>query len=331
MAERSTMQDRIRGQGPTLSVIVPTYNSAALTQKCLSALVASISHRQDAEIIVSDDGSTDGTGELLEMSRDRVTLVRSEINRGFAAACNAGAKAARGRWLIFYNNDLTPHGGWIDELVDYVTQVPDAAIVGCKLLMPDGRLQHAGVVLCSDGYPRHVYAGFPANHPLVNKSGPAHMVTGACMLVASKWFDRMTGFDEKYRNGYEDIDLCLRVGAARGEVHYCHRSVLTHLVSATRLERVEEFAGTQRRFLDMWGHLPPDDLSRYIQDGLINLEYTETYPFRIQISPLLGIYDRDAGGLDAYSSLTEQLYEARRMNMRLSLQIAEMEHAAPSA
>jgi GT2 family glycosyltransferase len=309
---------------PTLSVIVPSYNARALTQECVAALAASIRHRNDIEIIVSDDGSTDGTSEGLEATG--VAVVRSETNRGFSAACNAGAAIASGKSLVFYNNDLIPHEGWADELIEYVRQVPHVAAVGSKLLFPDGRVQHAGVTVCSDGYPRHIYAGFPADHPVVNRSGPVRLVTGACMLVARTWFDRMGGFDEGYRNGYEDTDLCLRIGEAHGEVHYCHRSVLVHLVSATREHRSEEFAATQRRFWERWGHLPPEDLSWYVRDGLVKIEYRETFPAHVWISPLLAVLgSQDVDERSKYAVLTEQLYEARRENVRLRLRIVELE------
>lgn len=316
------------GFAPAVSVVIPTYNAAELTAQCLTALLASVGHRNDVEVIVSDDGSTDDTPDVLAAWCDKTTVVTGETNRGFAAACNAGAAVAHGRWLVFYNNDLVPFAGWLDELLDYARSKPEAAVVGCKLLFPDGRVQHAGVVVCSDGYPRHIYAGFSADHPLVNRSGNVRLVTGACLLVQRRWFEKLGGLDTGYCNGYEDIDLCLRVSEAGGEIHYCHRSVLTHLVSATRERRTAEFAVTQRRFLETWGYIQADDLTRYVRDGLIALTYSETYPIRMKVSESLALVDKghnnDAG---RYAALVAQLHEVRRENVRLNLRILEIERS----
>jgi GT2 family glycosyltransferase len=237
-----------------------------------------------------------------------------------------------GASLAFYNNDLVPGDGWMDELLDYARAKPKAAVVGCKLLFPDGRIQHAGVVMCSDGYPRHIYAGFPADHRLVNRSGNVRLVTGACLLIKRRWFDRLGGFDTGYRNGYEDIDLCLRVSEAGGEIHYCHRSVLTHLVSATRERRTAEFAATQRRFVETWGHIQADDLTRYVRDGLITLTYSETYPFQMRVSKSLALVDDgNDDDADRYAALMAQLHEVRRENVRLNLRISEMERSTKGA
>lgn len=310
---------------PLVAIVVPTFNTAELLHGCLESLLDSVRHRDDVQVIVSDDGSTDGTAAMLGRFSDRLTVVRSPENHGFATACNSGAAAARARWLLFYNTDLVPGEGWLDRLLDYAGSVPGPAVVGTKLLFPDGRIQHAGVVLCADGYPRHVYAGFPADHPVVNRSGPARIVTGACMLVARTWFARLSGFDMVYRNGYEDVDLCLRAGAAGGTVHYCHQSELTHLVSATREHRRAEFAASELRFLQRWGHLPADDLARYLEDGLLTVEYSHTYPFRLRVASQLAVASNQDGALDGddpYRALAAQLHAARRENVQLKLQLA---------
>ncbi|WP_228815391.1 glycosyltransferase [Nocardia puris] len=300
---------------PRVSIVVPTYNTADLLRTCLKLLLRSISHRDDVEIIVSDDGSIDDTTEVIAEFATVATSVRSADNRGFASACNAGAAAAHGRSLVFYNTDLEPTPGWLDELLEYADAHPAAAVVGVKLLFPDGRIQHAGCVLCADGYPRHAYAGFPADHEVVNRSGLVSIVTGACMYMSRRWFEELAGFDTWYTNGYEDVDLCFRVGEVGGEVHYCHRSTLTHLVSATREGRTAEFAESERRFVARWGHRRPDDFDRYLRDGMIEVVYGRYFPFRLRVSPEIAVID--ASGEDGYAALMGQLHDVRRVNAAL--------------
>lgn len=317
---------------PRCSVIVPTYSAAALLHECLTALLADLGGRPDVEVVVSDDGSTDDTPAVLEAFAPRVRVVRSAENRGFAQACNAAAAVARGELLLFYNNDLLPQTGWLDELLRYARGTPEAAVIGSKLLFPDGRVQHAGVVVCSDGYPRHVYAGFPAEAEVTNRSGPVRIVTGACLLTPASWFRGLGGFDHRYRNGYEDVDYCLRAAEAGGEVHYCHRSVLTHLVSASREHRVAEFAETEREFVRRWGRLPADDFARYVDDGLIQVNYGRTFPFELDVAPALAAV-KNSGEQSAktFELLSRELHELRRDNVRLRLRLAELSHTGPQS
>jgi GT2 family glycosyltransferase len=310
---------------PRCSVLVPTYSAAPLLHECLTALLADLAGRDDVEVVVSDDGSTDDTPSVLDAFAAEVKVVRSADNRGFAHACNAAARAADGRLLVFYNNDLVPTPGWLDALLRYADTTPAAKVVGSKLLYPDGRVQHAGVVLCSDGYPRHVYAGFPADTAVTNRSGPVRIVTGACLLTHSSWFHRLGGFDERYRNGYEDVDFCLRTTEAGGEVHYCHRSVLTHLVSASREHRTTEFAETEQEFLRRWGRLPADDFARYVDDGMIRVRYGRTFPFQLEVDPRVALVsDTEDGKLTTFELLTRELHELRRDNVRLRLRLADL-------
>jgi GT2 family glycosyltransferase len=189
--------------------------------------------------------------------------------------------------------------------------------VGTRLLVPDGRLQHCGVVICADGYPRHVYAGFPGDHAVALRSGHAGIVTGACVLVRADAFTELGGFDQGYRNGYEDVDLCLRAQRAGHEIHYCHDAALTHLVSATREHRRAEFVRSEQRFLDRWGALLPTDFPRYLADGLLRVDYAAAYPLRLSVAPELALLAQDG---DPGDDLRTALHERRRENVRLRLQ-----------
>ncbi len=95
-------------------------------------------------------------------------------------------------------------------------------------------MQHAGVVFAANGFPVHVYYGFPGDHPAVNKARRFKAVTGACLLVRRRVFEQLGGLDPAFHNVYEDVDLCLRALEAGREVHYCPESVAYHLQSVTR-------------------------------------------------------------------------------------------------
>lgn len=273
-----------------VSVIVPVHGKARLTQRCLDMVLAELP--ADAELLVVDDASPDETPELLAGYGGAIGSLRLEENVGFARACNEGAALARGELLVFLNNDVEPMSGWLETLRRYADDAPEAAAVGAKLLYPNGTVQHAGVVFGQDGYPHHLYAGFPAEHPAVNRSRRLQAVTAACLLVRRAAFEEAGGFDAGYLNSLEDVDLCLRLGEAGGEVHYCPAAVLVHLESASR-GRDDRFERSVALYRERWrGQVRRDDLDVYLADGLLGIEYHDSYPLRVALDPQLAVVDR---------------------------------------
>jgi GT2 family glycosyltransferase len=272
-----------------VSVIVPVHGRARLTQRCLSMVLAELP--ADAELVVVDDASADATPELLAGYGDAIRSLRLEENVGFARACNEGAALADGELLVFLNNDVEPTPGWLVTLRRHAEANPQAGAVGARLLYPNGTVQHAGVVFGQDGYPHHLYAGFPADHPAVARSRPLQAVTGACLLVRREAFEAVGGFDPGYLNSLEDVDLCLRLGEAGGEVHYCADAVLVHLESASR-GRSDRFERSVALYRERWRErVRRDDLSLYAADGLLRVEYPSSYPVRFEVEPLLAAVD----------------------------------------
>jgi GT2 family glycosyltransferase len=318
---------------PRCSIVVPVHGRAGLTRRCLEAI-----RREPPatpfEIVVVDDASEDETPALLARQDDPVRSLRRDRAGGFAVACNDGAADAQGEFLVFLNNDTEPRAGWLDALVEYADAHPEAAVVGAKLLFPDGTVQHAGVAICQDGRPRHLYAGFPAGHPAVEREREFQAVTGACMLVRREPFERAGGFDTEFRNSLEDVDLCLRIRGQGHEVHYCPASVVTHLESASR---GRGSAGAQRNFdlfQERWeGRVRRDDLDHYVTDGLLRLRYRDTYPIGVETAPEL------ASTLASPDELRRELDRQQRRRgdllrevVRLTAHVAELElgEAPPS-
>jgi GT2 family glycosyltransferase len=285
-----------------VSVVVPVHGNAALTRRCLELVLADLP--ADCEVVVVDDASTDETPELLSSFGERIRVLTMEENVGFARACNEGAAAAAGELLVFLNNDTEPRSGWLEALLACAEREPEAEAIGAKLVYPTGTVQHAGVVFGQDGYPHNLYAGLPEGHPAVNRSRRLQAVTAACMLVRRASFEGAGGFDEGYENSLEDVDLCLRIGAEGGGVHYCHEAVVVHLesISRGRRDRFERSVDLYRR---RWrGQVRRDDLSIYAEDGLIEVEYPASYPLRLSVSPQLASVD------DAREAEVEELLES---------------------
>ena len=214
--------------------------------------MAGLKDQPEYELIIVDNGSTDGTTDFLRQLSGDVRIIVNEENLGFAKACNQGAAAARGKYLVFLNNDTIPQPGWLTALVAEVDSHTEVGIVGSKLLYPDGTVQHAGVVRdCARRLPYHIYKGFAASHPAVNQRREFQIVTAACLLIRRALFDEVGGFDEEYMNGFEDADLCLKVRERGYAVVYQPRSVVVHLESQTPGRKTHDDANVTR-FLDRW-------------------------------------------------------------------------------
>lgn len=259
------------GSAILASVIIPVYNGLAYTRQCLQALRSNTSGvtYEVYEVMVINNASTDGTGEYLHRLRPDVRVLTNQTNLGFAKACNQGARAARGQYLVFLNNDTIPQPGWLTAMVAVARRCPCIGVVGSKLLYPDGRVQHAGVVIRQE-HPigtRHIYRGYPASAPQVNKERDFQVVTGACMLVRRSVFEQLNGFDEGYINSYEDVDFCLRVRQAGWRVVYTPRSVLFHYESATEGRHLKDVENFQRLNAQWAGKIKADAHLYYQADS----------------------------------------------------------------
>jgi GT2 family glycosyltransferase len=303
---------------PDCSIVIPVHNRVALTWQCLEH-VLNPDVTRTSEVIVVDDASEDETVAALSSFGRRIRTIAHETNAGFSASCNDGAAAGSTKYIVFLNNDTMPQPGWLDALVAYAEGHPNAAAVGAKLLFPDATIQHAGLVISQDRIPRHIYAGFPAYHPAVNKSRRFQMVTGACVLLRRSVFEEFDGFDTAFVNGYEDVDLCLRLGEAGQEIHYCHKSELYHLESVTRGYGLYDH--NHQLYLNRWAHrVRRDEFDYYVDDGLIKLEHREQAPLSISASPLLATVVSDTEDLSTDRLLLERArrsFEARKENIRL--------------
>ncbi len=315
------------------SIIIPVFNHSDLTRQCLEALQADGTEPSAREIIIVNDGSTDDTLVMLAGYGAQVRVITLTENQGFAAACNAGAAAAQGEYVVFLNNDTLPRLGWLAALQSYQVAHPHVAALGARLLFPDGTVQHAGVVIGQDRNPWHLYAGFPGDHPAVCRSRRFQIVTGACLWMRRELFQAVGGFDTGFRNGFEDVDLCLRLGAQGHEIHYCHECVIVHLESQTRGGWTDDDTHNHALYRERWDErIKPDDLSHYLADGTLktfygqrqwlmvddslNAAYRPTRPLRIG---MCGTFDVENYGDLLFPLLAEAELKARLGECELHL------------
>ena len=246
-----------------ISFIIPLFNRLDLTQPCLESLRATVPPGMSHEILLVDDGSTDGTREWLrslECPPCRVLL--NETNRGYAGANNRAAEAARGHFLVLLNSDLLFRSRWLEPMLAAFTRRRDTGIVGnLQYRIATGELDHAGLVIDPKGRPEHLdHRRGRLLLPFAYSARPA--VTGACCVLERHTFLELGGFDERFRNGGEDVDLCYRVRRSGRTVLVANRSRVLHHVSASPGRKVHDEQNS-RRLCRMWRAQLIDDAARF--------------------------------------------------------------------
>jgi O-antigen biosynthesis protein len=250
---------------PLVSVIVATRDHAALFQRCVATIRENTDYAP-IEIVVIDNGSTEPEtlAVLGELSRDanvQILVDAGEFN--FSRLINRGAQAARGDILALVNNDIeTEKSDWLREMVSHAVR-PQVGAVGARLWYPDGRLQHAGVVLGLHGVASHAFQRFspqpiaPMNRTFV-LSQNCSAVTAACMVLRKTIFDDLGGFDENLPNNFNDVDFCLSLREHGWQIIWTPYADLIHQESASRRRDsgLTEHAQLSREaayMLEKWG------------------------------------------------------------------------------
>jgi N-acetylglucosaminyl-diphospho-decaprenol L-rhamnosyltransferase len=261
------LPQRGRDKSTDLSVIVVNWNTCRLLEACLRSVDAA---RQDlaVEVLVVDNGSSDGSVELVRKGFPSDELIANAGNRGYAAANNQGVERARGRYLLLLNSDTEVDTAALRTLVAYADDHPEAGVIGPKLLNPDGSLQPSGgrfptpVSTVASLLGLHRLTGRPRYGTERNYSVPAEVdeVSGAAMLIRREVVAQVGGLDEGFAWGYEDVDYCLRVRRAGWRVQYVPDArVMHHWGGTQRLAPaptvLKAIAGRRRYFEKHYGRL----------------------------------------------------------------------------
>lgn len=230
-AERVALPDP--GNSPDVSIIVPVYGHLRYTVECLLSIAAAGSKECSFEVIVADDASADETGDVLSAVTN-LRLVRQSTNVGFLRNCNAASQEARGRFIVFLNNDTQVTPGWLDALVRVFRDEDAVGAVGPRFVYPNGYLQEAGVRVRREGAVEMIGLNGDPEDPRWGYRRDVDYVSGACLMIGAQLFRDMGGFDESLGRGYcEDLELGLRLEARHLRRVYTPDAEVAHHLSVS--------------------------------------------------------------------------------------------------
>jgi GT2 family glycosyltransferase/SAM-dependent methyltransferase len=237
-ADLEKIADRIRlpeaPAAPDVSIIIPAYNHAPRTLECLASIAACRDAADPTfEIIVADDASTEASAAAVARV-PHVRFVRQEANQGFLRNCNAAAGHARGKAILFLNNDVQVTPGWLASLWSCLQSDPSIGAVGPRIVYPSGWLQDAGTRLRRDGTGEMIGLNEMPDTPAYTYDRDVDYCSGACLLVREEDFRLAGGFDERFAPAYcEDSDLCMQLREQGKRIVFCGGAEVIHHLSAT--------------------------------------------------------------------------------------------------
>tara|TARA_Y100000310_G_C20692725_1_gene823394 strand:- start:2536 stop:4029 length:1494 start_codon:yes stop_codon:yes gene_type:complete len=234
---------------PKVSIIIPVCGQADMTKKCLETLYK-FTPKDLIEIIVINNNSPDNTLEMLKAFPD-VKVITNEMNKSFSVSINQGVNESTGEFVLPLNNDTYFFQNWLEEMLETFTD-KKVAVVGAKLLFPDGKIQHAGLACYKNKQPFHVFWGeMPSEKNNIQVEYPA--VTFACALIRRKVFEELQGLSLEYPDGnYEDVDFCLRAREKGYKIVYNPKVVLYHLEAGTKKLDLTRAQDTIRKNLKIY-------------------------------------------------------------------------------
>jgi O-antigen biosynthesis protein len=258
------LKRQIQGE-PLVSIVIPTagklrrvrQTEVDLLAQAIASVAAKTTWPHYELVIVADAaGVPPSTHQALAGTRHRIVVHRAEGPFNFARKINEGVAAARGEHVLFFNDDLEViDGEWMTAMLEY-SQDQEIGAVGSKLLYPDGRLQHVGMILGVNGIAAHACHQHPGTTPgyMGNAIGPRNYsaVTAACLMTRRTVFDEAGGFDEAFPIDFNDVDFCLKVRKAGYRIVWTPYARLIHHESASFGPRAQDPAGIQEMRI-RWG------------------------------------------------------------------------------
>lgn len=295
--------------GPMVSIVIPCYNQIHYTYACLQSILE-FTTDVTYEVIIADDVSTDATAQL-DRFVDGLVICRNETNQGFLRNCNQAAKAARGKYIMFLNNDTRVTAGWLSSLVNLIESDPSIGMVGSKLVYPDGRLQEAGGIIWSDGSGWNYGRLDNPDKAEYNYVKDVDYISGAAILLPVWLWKQIGGFDQRFAPAYcEDSDLAFEVRKAGFRVVYQPLSKVIHFegvsngtdVNGAGLKRYQ--VENSRKLKEKWaGEFKNQCVNTGNPNPFLARERSQGKKIILVVDHYVPTFDKDAGSKTTWQYL----------------------------
>lgn len=242
MRSKDTLPNRVGGERPAVTVVTVLHNSSAVLPDFLESVGRSAS-RTPVAVVAVDNASNDAAASAEIAERFGAEFVSSASNAGYGAGINLGVRSAepRGEFILISNPDVRFRDEAIDRLVDFACSAPgDVAAFGPRIIDADGSVYPSarrlpslrtgvGHALFGKVFPTNPWTRrYRAENDYSEEPRFAEWLSGACLLMARGWFERIGGFDERYFMYFEDVDLGARIQEQGGRSVYVPTAVVQH-------------------------------------------------------------------------------------------------------
>ena len=231
-----------------LSIVIITWNQSNKLKRCLDSIFDNDNCKEDIEIIVIDNYSTDNTLLMLKDYTSRIRLIVNKKNRGVAPARNQGIKIAKGDYVMMLDDDTQVKPGCFSKIISFMDSHEDCWCLGTKQIRPNGNTGHnvrtfydLPTIIARRTLLGRFMKDKIRHHLMLdwdhNSTKEVDWVAGANFVMRGKAIKSIGAFDEKYFFGFEDVDWCYRIKLAGKQVYYLHDAVIVH-----------DFQRTSRKF-----------------------------------------------------------------------------------
>ncbi len=233
---------------PELSIIILTYNTQKYILKCLASLMR-VKNEVNFEIVLCDNGSSDGTVEAVRKNFPKVIVIENNANLGFAKGNNAARKVAKGKYVLFLNDDTEVYKNVLSKTLQYLKEHPDVGAVTCKLVLPGGSLDrdvrrafptpwvsftHLALPLDKIFPKSKLFARYWYGYVSPDIIQEVDVIQGAYFLATKKLIDSVGWFNEAYFLDGEDIDLCWKIKKKGYKIVYYPEVSVLHYKGAAK-------------------------------------------------------------------------------------------------
>ena len=243
-------------ENPIVSIIIPVYNKFRFTNKCIKSILKE-NEEIPYEIIIADDMSTDLT-KYIKYFFVNINIKKNEKEHGFVMNCNMAANFAKGKYIVFLNNDVQVKKGWLSNLVKLIESNENIGMVGSKLIYPNGTLQEAGGIIWRDGSGYNYGRGKDPEMAEYNYVKEVDYISGASIIIRKSIWNEIGGFDKRFSPAYyEDTDFGFEVRKHGYKVMYQPLSVVVHLEGISNGKDLHSGLKkyqikNQKKFIEKW-------------------------------------------------------------------------------